>query len=71
MEGVGVLNIFARSEQTRGVRYVQYLGDGDANSYSLVCSKKPYGDNVNMYIKVECIGHVQKKAHIQVTPIEK
>lgn len=59
MEGVGVVNIFARSIETRGVRYVKYLGDGDSNSYGSICAKKPYGEVA--IEKLECIGHIQKR----------
>ena len=60
MECVGVERIFSRSEQNWGVRYLKYLGDGDSNSYSLMCEKKPYGSDVTIQ-KLECIGHVQKR----------
>lgn len=59
METKGVLNIFRRSEVSRGVRYVGYLGDGDCKGHSTVVSDRPYGDTV--IEKLECVGHVQKR----------
>lgn len=59
MEIAGVKAIFHRSEGKLGVRYTQYLGDGDSKGFASVFESKPYGD-VNI-IKLECIGHVQKR----------
>ena len=59
MEPVGATRIFQRSEQTRGLQYVQYLGDGDSASFKKVCESKPY-DGVDIE-KLECVGHVQKR----------
>lgn len=59
MELSWALNMFERSEDARGVRYVKYLGDGDSKAFEHVTSKKPYGDRI--IEKLECIGHVQKR----------
>lgn len=59
MECNGVLKIFQRSEEKRGVRYIKYLGDGDSKGFQHVQSEKPYGDTT--IEKLECIGHVQKR----------
>lgn len=59
MEVQGVLNIFVRSEATRSVRYVNYLGDGDTKAYDRVTEQKVYGDVT--ISKLECIAHVQKR----------
>ena len=41
------------------MRYLGFVGDGDTNTFSKLCSAKPYGDKtVN---KLECVGHVQKR----------
>lgn len=60
MEVAGVLRIFNRSVANRGVRYTQYLGDGDSKAFDRVCAEQPYGPNVTIS-KLECIGHVQKR----------
>ncbi len=59
MEPVGSTRIFQMSEETRGLRYVQYPGDGDSPSFKKVCESKPYyGVDTE---KLECVGHVQKR----------
>ena len=52
--------IIHRSEDTLGLRYVKYVGDGDSSSYSRVKSEQPYGPDVEI-VKEECIGHIQKR----------
>ena len=60
MEVAGALEIFRRSEPLYGVRYVNYLGDGDSKAFLSVREAKVYGDNVEIH-KLECIGHIQKR----------
>lgn len=60
METDGILKIFERSEQERGVRYSKFLGDGDSSSYPTVRQAKPYGDDI-VVEKLDCIGHIQKR----------
>lgn len=60
MEVDGIVEMFKRSEEIHGVKYQNYIGDGDSKVYKAICDAKPYGDN---YIikKKECVGHVQKR----------
>lgn len=44
----------------RGVRYLQYLGDGDSKGFGAVESLDIYGDDAPI-TKLECMGHVQKR----------
>lgn len=60
MEVEGAVEIFSRSELTRGLRYVEYLGDGDSKGFQAVCEAKPYGSEVKIK-KIECVGHIQKR----------
>lgn len=60
MEVEGARRICARSETKLGVRYTQYLGDGDSKGFSAVLEAKPYGNEVEIK-KMECVGHVQKR----------
>jgi hypothetical protein len=60
MEVEGAVRIFNRSELTRGVRYVDYLGDGDSKGFKKVVDSKPSGDSFENE-KLECVGHVQKR----------
>ncbi|GBN88621.1 hypothetical protein AVEN_208310-1 [Araneus ventricosus] len=50
---------FRRSVAERGVRYLSYIGDGDASIFKDVCEDKPYGINTTIE-KLQCVGHVQK-----------
>ena len=59
MEVVSAKKIFQRSQQDRGVRYVNLLGDGDSKTYKAVAESKPYGELP--ITKLECINHVQKR----------
>jgi hypothetical protein len=60
MKVAGAVDIFGRSESTRHVHYVQYLGDGDSKGFMKVIESEPYGDSVNIE-KLECVGYVQKR----------
>lgn len=48
-----------KPSNSRGVRYVKYLGDWDSNAFQAVAHPKPYED-VEIS-KLECVGHVQKR----------
>ena len=60
MEAVGAVRIFERSQERNGLKYTQYLGDGDSAAYKKVCEAQPYGPDVKIE-KLECVGHVQKR----------
>ena len=60
MESAGVISIFNRSKESRCLRYMRYLGDGDTKSFKDVVNANAYPEK-EPPIKEECIGHVQKK----------
>jgi hypothetical protein len=62
MEGAGVLNIFNRSLDTRGIGicYTKYVGDGDSKAYQRMVAGKLYDPNIAV-TKLKYTGHVQKK----------
>ena len=60
MEVNGTLEMYKRSCEKNGLRYVSFIGDGDSSTYKTVSSSKPYGDEVEI-VKKECVGHVQKR----------
>lgn len=60
MEVDGALAIFQRSLSRHGVRYTQYLGDGDSKAFDTIVKNKVYGDQCSV-TKLECIGHVMKR----------
>lgn len=60
MEVEGAARMFERSYQQHGVRYTQYLGDGDSKAYTTVNNKSIYGE-LYPIVKLECVGHVHKR----------
>lgn len=59
MEVDGMLRIFSRSEESQGIRYKHYIGDGDTKTFSQIASLNPYKDL--QIEKIECVGHIQKR----------
>lgn len=59
MDANGLLNIFQRSVEQYGLRYLEFLGDGDSRAHKLLVEEAVYGD-VEVE-KLECVGHVQKR----------
>lgn len=57
MEVESVKMMFSRSEELYGVKYGNYIGDGDSKTFAAVVKLNPYGDKLTV-IKSECIGHV-------------
>jgi hypothetical protein len=58
MEVNGMVNMFSRSDEKYGARYINYIGDGDTKTYQAVLKEDPYGVPIK---KIECVGHVQKR----------
>ena len=61
MESIGAVTMFKRSIEKNNLVYHEYLGDGDTSSYKDVIDADPYKDINIMPVKLECIGHVQKR----------
>ena len=69
MEAEGVVRCFQKSVESRKLRYVTYIGDGDSKAYSSVLKANPYpGVSVS---KGECIGHIQKRAGSRLCRLKK
>ena len=60
MEVDGILQMFCESEEKFGVRYRNYVGDGDSKTFTSILDKQPYGPDFIM-IKREDINHVAKR----------
>lgn len=60
MEVSSIVEMFQRSIKKYGLRYVNYIGDGDSKTYSGILKAKPYGEDF-VVNKKECVGHVQKR----------
>ncbi|XP_057339915.1 uncharacterized protein LOC130677250 isoform X1 [Microplitis mediator] len=59
MEVDAMVEMFSYSETKYGVKYANYIGDGDSKTYSGIIKSDPY-ENTTVN-KKECIGHVQKR----------
>ena len=62
MERDGAVEMFLQSIDKNNLKYTEYIGDGDSNSFGVVKSAlaEKYEDE---YIvrKEDCIGHIQKR----------
>ncbi|GFS77974.1 uncharacterized protein TNCV_2028411 [Trichonephila clavipes] len=61
MELQGASKIFQQSLSLHNARYITYLGDGDRKAFDAVKKKNIYGNEYPIE-KLECIGHVMKRA---------
>ena len=59
MESAALIEIFKASETFNGLRYVEFLGDGDTKSHHEVMVADSYPRAAVK--KLECIGHVHKR----------
>ena len=57
MESAAAVNIFSRSVETYGIRYLKYFGDGDSSFFNAI--KNIYPGVLSQ--KYECLGHYQKR----------
>lgn len=69
MEVSAVKEMFKRSEEKHGLKYLMYIGDGDAKTFNAVFDSKPY-DPI-MIQKKECVGHVQKRLGKRLRDLKK
>ncbi|CAH2086841.1 unnamed protein product [Euphydryas editha] len=60
MEVSSIIEMFKRSIVKHGLRYMNYIGDGDSKTYSGLLKAQPYGEDF-VINKKECVGHVQKR----------
>lgn len=69
MEVEAIKTMFQRSVKN-GVRYRNYIGDGDSKAYSELVNFKPYGDDFSI-VKKECVEHVRKRMGTRLREIVK
>jgi hypothetical protein len=69
MESAGMLRIFRRSVPKRRLRYVKYLGDGDSKTFKSLCEAQPPLYPGTTIAKLECTGHVQKRARTKLNSV--
>ncbi|XP_011343323.1 uncharacterized protein LOC105282795 isoform X2 [Ooceraea biroi] len=70
MEVDGMKEMFGTSVEKYGVRYVNYIGDGDSKTFKSILDLNPYGDDCTV-IKSECVGHVEKRIGTRLRNIKK
>ena len=57
--GFELSGLYCNSIEKNGLRYVNYIGDGDSSAFKKVHESNPYpGKPVE---KLECVGHIQKR----------
>jgi len=61
MEAAGAVAMFSSSVEKHKLIYSKYIGDGDTSSFKEVINAKPYHHFGIIPIKLECVGHVQKR----------
>ncbi|XP_071575168.1 uncharacterized protein [Temnothorax nylanderi] len=69
MEVEGMCHMFQRSEEKFGVKYVNYIGDGDSKTFPAIVNSNPYPGII--ITKKECIGHVQKRISTRLRNLKK
>ena len=57
METDIILKGFLNSEQQHGLRYIEFIGDGDSSVFPALVSGVPYGHYIK---KIECANHAVK-----------
>lgn len=70
MEVDSMKEMFTRSDEKFGVKYGNYIGDGDTKTFKAILDMKPYGDNFEI-IKSECVGHVEKRMGTRLRNVKK
>ena len=62
MEKDGAVEMFLRSVEKHNLKYSEYIGDGDTNSFGAVSQalQIKFGDDYPI-IKEDCIGDIQKR----------
>jgi len=70
MEVDAVKEMFSASEEKFGVRFVNYIGDGDSKTFKALLDLNPYGDE-HPIKKSECVNHVEKRMGTRLRNIKK
>ncbi|XP_066599703.1 uncharacterized protein [Prorops nasuta] len=59
MEINAITQMFSRSLNKYGVKYLTYIGDGDSKTFNGIINAAPYEENT--IVEKECVGHVEKR----------
>ena len=68
MESDIIVEGFNLSESMHGLRYMQFIGDGDSSVHYNIITSVPYGRHVE---KIECANHAVKCNHTRLANIVK
>lgn len=60
MEVDSMKEMFSRSEEQFGVRYNNFIGDGDSKTFKALLDLQHYGKDL-IFKKSECVGHIEKR----------
>ncbi|XP_071575445.1 uncharacterized protein [Temnothorax nylanderi] len=69
MEINAIVQMFLRSVEKHGVKYLTYVGDGDSKTFNGILNAEPYGDT--LVTKKECVGHVEKRMGTRLRNVKK
>lgn len=70
MEVDSVKEMFSASLEKFGVRYQNYIGDGDSKTFKAILDLNPYGDEYPVR-KSECVNHVEKRMGTRLRNVKK
>ena len=71
MEGAGALSIFCSSIEKHNLIYSHYIGDGDTSAFKEVVDAQPYKNFDVVPVKLECVGHIQKRLGTRLRELQK
>ncbi|XP_074111938.1 uncharacterized protein LOC141535740 [Cotesia typhae] len=70
MEVDAMKEMFSTSEEKFGVKYGNYIGDGDSKTFKAILDLEPYGNELPV-VKSECIGYVEKRMGSRLRNVRK
>ncbi|XP_028046899.2 uncharacterized protein LOC114254550 [Monomorium pharaonis] len=70
MEVDAIKEMFLASEEKYGVRYLNYIGDGDSKTFKAILDLNPYGDEFPV-VKSECVNHIEKRLGTRLRNVKK
>ncbi|XP_011641370.1 uncharacterized protein LOC105429853 [Pogonomyrmex barbatus] len=69
MERDGAVQMFARSEDLHGVKYLSYNGDSNSKTFKSIVESQSYGEHI--ITKKEYVGYLQKRIGARLCKIKK
>jgi len=70
MEIDAIIEMYFRSVEKHGVKYLTYIGDGDSKTFKGILNANPYTGEKRV-VKKECVGHVEKRMGSRLRNIKK